>query len=70
MEVMILKNAEDVATTGAESVAELQRLTRKATEHSWIESFLTAWLKNRDYHEWTYLQNESLKHRFGIVHEG
>lgn len=26
-------------------------------------------LKNRDYYEWTHQQNESLKKRFGIIHE-
>ncbi len=26
-------------------------------------------LSNRDYYDWTHLQNESLKHRFGLNHE-
>jgi glucosamine-6-phosphate deaminase len=26
-------------------------------------------LRNRDYYDWTHLQNESLKHRFGLSHD-
>ena len=29
-----------------------------------------AGLRNKDYYNWTYLQNESLKDRFGIIHDG
>jgi hypothetical protein len=35
-----------------------------------LEDAAAAALKNRDYYEWTHLQNETLKHRFGIVNDG
>ncbi len=35
-----------------------------------LDETAAARLRNREYYEWTYLQNESLKQRFGIVHEG
>ena len=34
-----------------------------------LDEAAAAELKHRDYYDWTYLQNESLKHRFGMVHE-
>jgi glucosamine-6-phosphate deaminase len=34
-----------------------------------LDKASAAGLKNRDYYDWTYLQNESLKERFSIPHE-
>jgi len=34
-----------------------------------LDESAAAGLSNRDYYDWTYLQNESLKHRFGILDE-
>lgn len=34
-----------------------------------LDEAAAAGLNNREYYEWTYLQNETLKQRFGIAHE-
>ena len=76
MEIIILKNADRVAATGAELVegpvsamcpASILQMHERVTVL--LDEAAASGLRNRDYYDWTYLQNESLKKRFRTFHD-
>ena len=76
MEIIILKNADRVAATGAEMVegpvaamcpASILQMHERVTVL--LDEAAASGLRNRDYYDWTYLQNESLKKRFRTFHD-